>query len=281
MSNLSYDALAVGGLKDILQQVSSACNELDINYFIVGAVARNIWYASHGENVSGTKDVDFGIYVPTDLKYNQLRQILIEKYGYTASSQNAFCLITSNDQQVDLLPFGAIENQEQIRIQGKGLTSLHFEGFKESYEMGTTKAIIGEEEYIVCTVPSVVILKLIAFDDRPDRRIKDIKDINAICKNYADIEDEFIWSEHFDLYENDREHREVAMIVLGREIHKIVAKNQRLQSRIIQIIDNAIHQENSITVHMIDDVETETIEMKINILKHIKQGIVGKSNRNP
>lgn len=273
MSSLNYDALAADGLKDILQQVSSACKELGINYFIVGAVARNIWYASNGESVSGTKDVDFGIYVPTDLKYNELRQKLIAKYAYTASSHNAFCLITPNDQQVDLLPFGEIEKQEQIRIQGKGFTNLHLEGFKESYEMGTTKAIIGNEEYTVCTVPSIVILKFIAFDDRPERRIKDIEDVNAICKHYADIEAEYIWSEHFDLYQNDREHQTVAMIVLGREIKKIMASNQQLKLRITKILDKAIRQENSIAVHMIDDVETETLEMKIDILKHIKQGI--------
>ncbi len=81
MSKINYDALAVGGLKDVLINVSTTCTELNIDFFIVGAIARNIWFASHGENPTGTKDIDFGIYVSNTEKYNKLRDALIENYG--------------------------------------------------------------------------------------------------------------------------------------------------------------------------------------------------------
>jgi len=228
MSNLSYDALAVAGLKNVLEQVGGACRELEIDCFIVGAIARNIWYASHGEGVRGTQDIDFGVYVPDEDKYNQLRQKLIDEYAYQPSTTNAFCLITPDSQLVDLLPFGAIENKDAVMIQGQGLTKINLEGFKESYEMGLTETRIEEDIYAVCSIPAMMILKLIAYDDRPERRLKDVKDINSICQYYPDIEAQFIWENHADLYDENREHKDVAMIALGREIRKNCSK--QLQS---------------------------------------------------
>ncbi len=90
MSKINYDALAVGGLKDVLINVSTTCTELNIDFFIVGAIARNIWFASHGENPTGTKDIDFGIYVSNTEKYNKLRDALIGDISYLASSAGRY-----------------------------------------------------------------------------------------------------------------------------------------------------------------------------------------------
>jgi len=42
MLKTTYDALAVDGLKKPLTEISLACKRLAINFFIVGAIARNI-----------------------------------------------------------------------------------------------------------------------------------------------------------------------------------------------------------------------------------------------
>ena len=62
MSKISYEALSIEGLKDVFLQISEMCKELGIDFFIVGAIARNIWYVSNDQNPKGTKDIDFGIY---------------------------------------------------------------------------------------------------------------------------------------------------------------------------------------------------------------------------
>ncbi len=159
---MSYDALAVNGLREVLIQVSEACNQHDIDFFTVGAIARNIWYASNNENPSGTKDIDFGIYVGDQEDYNLLRRTLIDKYDYAQSSTNAFCLLTSDGKQIDLLPFGAIEKDGKVIIEGKGLTSINLDGFEEAFHFGTNEVIIGEEKYKSCTIPGIVMLKMIA-----------------------------------------------------------------------------------------------------------------------
>jgi len=272
MSKISYNALAVEGLKEIFLQVSKTCIELDIGFFIVGAIARNIWYVTNDKNPAGTKDIDFGIYVPNEKKYNQLRQTLIEQCNYVVSSENAFCLITQDGKQIDLLPFGEIEKEGQVMIEGKGLTNIHLDGFKEVYRFGVIETEIGEEKYKSCSIPGIVILKLIAYNDRPDNRIKDVIDINSICKHYPSIESEFIWHNHFDLYDNELEHQEVGIIVLGREMKKLMAGNKMLEERLIKIMDQAINEKSPFLSLMIDNSETETIENKKKIIRHLKMG---------
>ncbi len=272
MSKINYNALAIDGLKEVFIQINETCNELEIEFFIVGAIARNIWYVSKNENSRGTKDIDFGVYISNVKKYNELRAALKEKYNYIESTENAFCLITQDGKQIDLLPFGEIEKDGQVIIEGKGLTKVNLDGFKEAFEFGAQEIKIGNETYKTCSIPGVMILKLIAYDDRPSKRIKDIVDINSICLNYPSLESDFIWSNHFDLYGGDLEHEEVGIIVLGREMKKLVNNNIKLENRLIKIMDKAIDEESPLLTLMIQNSETETIAKKRSILERLKFG---------
>ncbi len=56
------------------------------------------------------------------------------------------------------------------------------------------------------------------------------------------------------------------MIFLGTEMKKIMFQNTTLSTRIVHIIDKAMFGKSNLMVHMIDDPEFETIEMKAHIL---------------
>jgi hypothetical protein len=79
-----------------------------------------------------------------------------------------------------------------------------------------------------------------------------------------------------DLFDEQREVAEVAMIVIGREMSIVIGNNETLKNRIINIIDKAINQGSGFLKHMIEDPENETLEMKEKMLKLIKQGIKGE-----
>lgn len=68
------------------------------------------------------------------------------------------------------------------------------------------------------------------------------------------------------------EHEEVGVIVLGREMKKLVSTNKDLVKRITKILEEAIGQENPVLSLMIQDSENETIEDKKNILEKLKLG---------
>lgn len=280
MSSIDYDSLVIDGLREVFLQISKSCISLDIDFFIVGAIARNIWYVANDQNPKGTKDIDFGIYVASEKQYNKLRSILITKYNYVQSSENGFCLITPDGKQIGLLPFGDIEKNDQVLIEGKGLTRINLDGFEEVFKLGATDITIGKEQYKSCSIAGIMILKLIAFDDRPDQRTKDIQDISSICKHYPSIEMESIFSNHFDLYDDILDHDEVGIIVLGREMRRLTDRNEVLVERINNILDKSITDENSLLELMIENPETETIIMKKKIIQLLKQGFVnGKVNQ--
>ena len=279
MLKTTYEALAVDGLKKPLAEIATACKKHEINFFIVGAIARNIWLATNDERPTGTKDLDFGVFVTDAARYNLLRETLINDLGYTPSKENAFCLTTPEGKQIDLLPFGEIEQYDEVSVEGVGITSVKLDGFKEVFERGTIDLRIGEEIYRSCSIPGIVILKMIAYDDRPDRRGKDIEDIDAICQHYPRIEDENIWSNHSDLYDDDLEHFDVGLIVLGREMSKLISGNDHLRSRVLRILDKALRLESRFIDIMIKNPGEETIEQKRHILRNIQRGLTEKDSK--
>ncbi len=271
-SNL-LEALGNDDLKNIISDTIEAANELNIDFFGVGALARNVWYIENDRKPRGTKDVDFGVYIPDSETYSALKSKLIKHYKYVQSSGNAFCLISPNNIPVDFLPFGEIENQGKVLIDGKGLTTIKLDGFKEVYDKGIRTVDIGLQTINICTIPSVVLLKLIAYDDRPEHRSKDPLDISSIIKEFPNIESDLLWDEYSYLYDQDISHEEIGTIVLGCEVSKLISQNKELLNRVLRILQDAINLTSSLAERMIIDNENETIEQKQNLLRLFKQGI--------
>ncbi|MEM8529123.1 MAG: hypothetical protein AAGG68_31115 [Bacteroidota bacterium] len=274
MSKIIYKLLGNAALKPIIKDMQTASERLNIDFFGVGALARNVWYVMNDEAARGTKDVDFGIYVSTAQMYHQLKSILIREFSYTQISENPFCLMSPYQIPVDLLPFGAIEQAGKVMIEGKGLVTINLEGFVETYHYGLIETSIEGDTIQVCSIPCVVLLKLIAYDDRPSYRLNDPVDIASILKHYPEIETEFIWDEYNFLYEAELEHEAVGIKVLGYELSKIISKNAQLVNRILIILDKAIHSESDLAKNMIQDATTDSIQLNIEKLKLLKEGIV-------
>ena len=96
-------------------------------------------------------------------------------------------------------------------------------GFKEVYEEGTEEVNFeGEYNFKVLTMAGIVILKLIAYDDRPEIRSNGIGDIAAIIRHYFDLESDLIYDRHADLFAGEEQCLErLAAKVLGRQMKLI------------------------------------------------------------
>ena len=267
-----YTKLGNTLLKDIVGDMIAASNDLGIEFFGVGALARNTWYVEHDLPARGTKDIDFGVYIPDESVYNQLRNKLIRDYAYVASSNNAFCLLSTHGIPVDLLPFGEIENNGKVLVEGKGLTAINLDGYREVHLRGLRQVNIEGDVFQVCSIPSVVLLKLIAFDDRPDQRVKDPLDVASIFRAYPDIESDLIWGEYSFLYEGALSHEDVAIKVIGFEVRKLVAGNTELYNRVNFILDDALAGRSKLAVYMIENGGEETVAMMIEKLMMFKSG---------
>ncbi len=151
--------------------------------------------------------------------------------------------------QVDILPFGEIEIDDSVSLAGAGLTNIKENGFMEVYKAGTEEvSMLTGHVFKVATLPAIVLLKLIAFDDRPEKRLKDARDIANIINIYFDLQADLIYTEHSDLFLTSEEElnkvslQEIAAMVIGREIKKVINKNELLLGRIKRILENQISQ---------------------------------------
>ncbi len=267
--------LNTNSLKNIVKDLKEASKRLGIDFFGVGALARNVWYLENNELPRGTKDVDFGVYLPNQHVFQSLKNILIAEYEYYPVSDNAFSLISPYEQlPVDLLPFGEIEEQGKVIVEGKGLIAINHDGFSEVRRKGLLEIQIEEILVTVCSIPSVVLLKLIAYDDRPENRPQDPLDLNSIFKYYPDIESERIWGEYSFLYEDEKSHDEVGITVLGYEISRIISESPDLVKRTIKILEKGIQLESKLAEKMIENSINETVASKRELLNFLKNGIM-------
>jgi predicted nucleotidyltransferase len=240
---MNWNNAIAGELREVLETLQNTFDNLQIDFFIIGAVARDIWYAESGRTSRRTKDIDFAVFVGNRNEYEVIKQHLREKEGYRDTRGNSFVLLTPRGTQVDILPFGGIENDGESQNSGQGLTNIRVEGMHEVFEAGTKPVTASTgREFQVASLPAIILLKLIAYDDRPEERQKDARDIANILESYFELQSNLIYDYHNDLFavgEAEQEQlvlEEVAAKVVGREIKKIIHANDLLLHRVQTII---------------------------------------------
>ncbi len=263
-----------GQFKEIFLALERGFIKFGIDFYLVGATARDVWMKGIHDlpPKRATSDIDFGIMIKDSFVFDNLKSYLIEEEGFIPSKGNEFVLIWKDKSQVDLIPFGDLESEGIVTVKGTGFTSMNVEGFKEVYEQASEEIITEDQRFKVCTLPGIVILKLIAWDDRPEVRRDDIDDIAEIIKNYFHLNDEVIFEQHSDLFTDDIELAEIASQFLGREIGKIVSGNPKLVERIKGILENGLNDDNNLA-ELFASESDETIEYSKSLISHIKKGI--------
>lgn len=257
-------------LKAVFDAVEEAFRELGVDYYVIGALARDIWYAKEKKISRATKDADFAILVGSRKTFEEVKDYLRRKRRFQSSKENAYVLFAPNSVQVDILPFGAMEIDEKVPISGTGLTSISVNGFSEVYSSGTSEVQLETGHHFkVASLSSIVLLKLIAYDDRPEQRAKDGRDVASIIEHYFDLQADHIYEQHADLFgeaEEDLTLQEISATVIGREISKIIGGNKALRQRIIKILQREIQlSENS------SFIRNMVSEIRINVVHAVKQ----------
>jgi predicted nucleotidyltransferase len=276
---ISFKQLRQENLKEAFASFERALTAIDIDFYLIGAIARDTWFVRKGVRALGTKDVDFAVFISDKSKYQHLKKFLIEKEGFTSSISNEYVLFDKKGNQIDLLPFGAIEIEGKKIIDKEGFAHTDLSGFKEVYQEAVEEVNFDNKyTFKVSSLPGIVILKLIAFDDRPEIRTKDIQDIGTILKNYFELESENIYENHVELFEEESSLELVAARVVGRDMQKVLNKNPLLKDRILSILlENTQSLEKStigrILVHIFN---FESVEDAVKILDQIIKGITEK-----
>jgi len=222
-----------------------------IDFYIVGAVARDLWLSQvHDEPLRRmTKDLDLAVFIPDAAGYEALRAWLVAHEGFSIARHSAFCLqywpagTTSQESvTVDLMPFGAIADElGDVYFTGRGRERISTVGFKEVLAEAATMTTPTGGQWRVVTLPGWVVLKLVAWQDRPEMRGKDATDVWGLLDGYFDLIDNLIYLEHADLFDEN----ELAAVtdfklltgarVLGRQMRTLVA-GQPVRQRLLGLL---------------------------------------------
>ena len=260
----------------ILEALERGFMKFGIDYYLIGALAREVWMRGLKDITPkrATSDIDFGVLIQNSDHFDALKTYLVKVEGFTNHSGSAFVLFAPDGKQIDILPFGEIEKQGKRTMKGKAMTTLYFDGMKEVYEEGVPEVTFeGKITFKVCTLPGIVILKLVAWDDRPEIRGDDLTDIADIIFHFFNIYDELIWSEHNDLFGDEKELEIISARVLGREMGKILRRNENLKMRILSLLpSNGATKAKQISTIIAGKLEKSIDEVSV-LLSAIETGI--------
>lgn len=274
---ISSSDLQIENVKAILVSLDRAFKDLGIEFYIIGALARDIMAIVHNEKpIRATKDIDLAVLVAGEDNYISLKNYLIENEKFKPDKSLSYRLIFNNEVIIDLLPFGEIESAENTVTlkEGKEIITLSTFGFKEAHKSAVKVSIDEDLNLTVSTFPGICILKLIAYSDRPDERAKDIEDINFIIEKYAEMNVEYVSNEHYDILSKGW-NENLSARVIGRDMGKIMKNDEALKSKILDILNSSIKDNhNSKIALLMMSGHDKTLEQKIDVLKNLRDGIL-------
>lgn len=274
-------------LVDILRIINQEAASRGMLFFVVGATARDIVF-NHCHAVRTyrqTRDLDIGVDVARWDELRQLSDALIST-GKFAADREPYRLFYGRFP-VDIVPYGGVSPDNQtISWPPDHQMVMSIMGFQEAYDYGITVRLSDDPvlDVKVPTIPGMVMMKLISWNDRYPARPKDAEDLLFLMNNYAeagnldrlyDDEVELLQSEDFDqtlagIRLLGRDLASVTTEATGEVIRTILATETNEQGRLRLVQDMA----QGARLH-------DRTDELINKLKKLHQGFTDKRQRMP
>lgn len=272
-SGQTYKDLTIPYFEEVFRIIDTVLSERNIPYYLVGVNAIALELLEKGHKPSrGTKDIDFAIMISSMNTFDEVADSL-ESKGFNKVEAPWTFYHPEYKIVIDLLPFGEVEENDTINFNER-YSDLHVLGFKEV--LAQSKDIFIEEK--IAHIPplhGMVILKLVAWSDRPEERDNDPFDILYIITKYFDLEYDDIIENHFDAFpEGDLNELQVAARVLGRKAAAILQHSDKLKERILSILEkNSMNPAESPMAKQWAQKNDWTLEYAGSLLSELKRGI--------
>lgn len=236
-SNQTYKDLAIPYFKESFDCIDEVMQELQIPYYLIGVSAIALELLKEGIKPSrGTKDIDFAVMISSLNEYDKINDALSVR-GFKKVAAPWTFYSEHFKVAIDLLPFGEIEENYTVNFNER-YTDLHVLGFSEVLE----EAVQVEIEEKIANIPPLsvmVILKLIAWSDRPEERENDLEDILRIIQHYYDLKWDEIVEIHYDTLDKDPfDQLLIAAEVLGRNSRLYLQKSEAISARVLRVLEN-------------------------------------------
>lgn len=236
-SGKSYKELAIPGFKGAFDCIDQIMHKHQIPYYLIGVNALALELLRKGIKPGrGTKDIDFAMMIPEMAVFETITKDLAEQ-GFQKVKEPWRFFSARYNVAIDVLPFGQIEEEHTVHFSERKV-ELHVLGFKEVLEEAIPFPI--EEKIVnIPPLPGMVILKLVAWSDRPEQRENDLADILLVIRHYFNLEfDEIVAFHHDTFAEGPFDRIMIAAEVLGRKAKHYLEKSEFLSTRIHNVINS-------------------------------------------
>lgn len=236
-SGQTYKELAIPFFKEAFDCIDEVMQKLNIPYYLIGVNAIALEMLREGIRPGrGTRDIDFAVMVSSIAEFEKIG-FEMGKKGFKKVAAPWTFYSDAYDVAIDLLPFGQIEEEFTVNFNQRS-TDLHVLGFREVLE-DPVQIRIEEKIANIPPLPGMVILKLIAWSDRPEERENDLADILKIIQHYYELKWDEIVEKHYDTLDREPFDRLfIAAEVLGRNSKIYLQKSEAISKRINQVLDN-------------------------------------------
>lgn len=275
ISNQTYKQLSIPYFKEVFDCIDKVMIKVNVPYYLIGASAIALELLKKGIKPSrGTKDIDFAIMIASLQEFKTIVEEL-SNYGFNKVEAPWTLYNDKFNVVIDLLPFGEIEENFTINFNER-YTDLHVLGFSEVLQNPETVQI-EEKSVQIPSLPGMVILKLIAWSDRPEERDSDLYDILRIIEYYFDLNFDEIVEHHNDTFPNDDDldQLKIAARVLGRKASQFLKVSEAIKNRILNTLnDNVADAKNSAIAKQWASKKEWELEYAVQILEEFKLGLI-------
>jgi predicted nucleotidyltransferase len=240
----TIDAAEQPLIAEMLATMEDIFRRQGVEYYLVGAFARDI-HLSKGPtyaNTRRTKDIDIAIMLANEEEFYAVKEALLQTGAFTAHATETIKLFYQQRLEIDLLPFGEIENEKAETVLTKPQTFImDVPGFKEAQAYVTTKNLDNGQAVNVCSLEGIILLKLFSWNDRKERD-KDITDIETILRHYLellDLEEYGRYANVLELYDTDDADNYQSLVgarIAGQKIRDMLKDASEIRQRIQMIL---------------------------------------------
>lgn len=171
----------------LIRALDRVAAESGIAYFVIGATARDILmehvYAL--VTVRATHDIDFAVAVPSWAAFSELKARLMATGEFLQGDQPQRMMFGDDPAAypLDLVPFDGVERDGAIAWPPDGDFVMNIAGYSDARNSALAVEIAQGFTIRIVSLPAMAILKVLAWNDRPDRD-KHASDVLFILRHY-------------------------------------------------------------------------------------------------
>lgn len=277
-SDRPVDALTAA----VSREIDHIARELQLPYFLAGAMARDIVLT----NVFGidtglaTRDVDFGVAVGNWEQFNLIKDKLIGTGRFNPAETIEHRIYYrpqggNTGYPVDIIPFGGVEAPPRsIAWPPEKKVIMNVIGYDEVLATAIPIEIEDGLTVPIASLPGLALLKLFAWQDRHAETPKDARDIAVLFRNYcAAGNQERIYDEEMALLQAVDFNIDLASPrLLGKDVRRIASAATLEQAG--ELLDDMQKMDRLVT-HMsaVFKAEDDSIAAAERLLEQFKAGL--------